>query len=588
MVAVESPRVFAPPADSGDDDFFEPAPPPAPVPKQHALSNLIRQVSEARGVVTNSMEFERIFALPRRVLELNEADAAAVTAVFRKPGGTMTLWPIQAACLVEAAQADGLFAMVGVGAGKTLVTLMLPEAMGAKRAVLLVPSRLKKKTEHEIEHVYGQHFNLPLDRLTIVTYEELSSAKKHDVLDKLDPDLLIADECHSVASRASARGKRLHRFTREHPACRYGFLSGTVTTRSVTDYMPLVELALRKNSPVPGHYREQRDWGGALDVKPQYLMMPGILKKFCEDKEEVRSGYRRRLVDTQGVVATSESAIGTSLIIRMLAPPVPPEVVRQLEYVRKNWSIAPDQDEYDSPLAMMRVLRQIALGFYLRWVWPDGVVDHDWLEARRAWHKEVRGVLRRSLRGMDSPLLCAQAAESGRWASETWAAWCAVKDRPAPPTEAVWRSDYAVRAACVWGREQDVPSIIWADNVCFGEAIASMLGLSYYGAGTDLTKVEEPLIVCSMRVHGTGCNLQHYSRNLLTSMPPNGKAVEQIIGRTHRPGQEADEVVVDWWGMTDETRDALAAVLEDAAYIEETTSQRQRVSYATKLIGAEV
>ena len=111
-----------------------------------------------RGV-SKSVEFMRILDIPRRVLKLDEVPD--VTPVFRREGGTMSFWPIQSAALIEAAEADGLFAPVSAGDGKTLISLALPEAMDSKRAVLLVPSQLKKKSEKEIPF-YEKHFSLPI------------------------------------------------------------------------------------------------------------------------------------------------------------------------------------------------------------------------------------------------------------------------------------------------------------------------------------------------------------------------------------------------------------------------------------------
>ena len=93
--------------------------------------------------------------------------------------------------LIEAAKADGLFASVGVGHGKTLVTLALPEAMEARKALLIVPAKLKKKTLREISELYGKHFHLPTDRLTIMSSSEISLAKNTDYLEKNEFDLIV-------------------------------------------------------------------------------------------------------------------------------------------------------------------------------------------------------------------------------------------------------------------------------------------------------------------------------------------------------------------------------------------------------------
>ena len=113
--------------------------------------------------------------------------------------------------------------------------------------------------------------------------------------------------------------------------------------------------------------------------------------------------------------------------------------------------------------------------------------------------------------------------------------------------------------------------------------IANWGGFPHYGAGTDATQARDPIIVASMEAQGTGKNLQHYCRNLFTSMPLNGTTFEQVCGRTHRSGQEADEVVIDWFGHTPETADALSVVIEDAEFVQETTGQRQKVLYADRI-----
>ena len=137
--------------------------------------------SPVLGIVTNSVEFMRINALPRRVLRFEEAED--VTPLFAKTG-ELKFRPIQSAMVIEAAKADGLFAPVGVGWGKTLAALALPEAFGSKNAVYLVKPDLKRQLEREAETFYGKHFNLPLDRITIVSYSELSSAETASILDR--------------------------------------------------------------------------------------------------------------------------------------------------------------------------------------------------------------------------------------------------------------------------------------------------------------------------------------------------------------------------------------------------------------------
>jgi hypothetical protein len=58
---------------------------------------------------------------------------------------------------------------------------------------------------------------------------------------------------------------------------------------------------------------------------------------------------------------------------------------------------------------------------------------------------------------------------------------------------------------------------------------------------------------------------------------------EQTIARTHRPGQEADDVYVDIFQHTDELETAYFSAVLDARYIEATQGQKQKLLYARKV-----
>lgn len=568
----------------------------------------VAEALRAQGV-QDSHDLARIMEIPRRPSDLTQYPDQSDR--FRRPGGTMTLRPIQNAMLVEAPLANGLLGLAAAGSGKTLASLLVGAAMGAQRIVLLVPPQLRSQLISVDIPELNKHWRLPLDRLRVIAYSELSNAKTADLLDTLKPDLIVSDESHNLKLRAAARTKRFLRFMRENPSCRFVAMSGTITRKSLRDYQHLSELALKKNSPVPSHFPTLNEWADALDVSRE-PMPPGALLKLCDDDERkialdpevginsektkaahaaVRSGYRRRLVESPGVVATTESAVGTSLIIRALRPLVPAEVVVALDTLRDTWEIG--GEELTDILEMSRISRQLAAGIYTRWKWPDDIPDVEWLTARAAWHKQIREVLKRSIKGMDSPLLVTRAVIDGRLTSPAYDDWLKVKGHwhPEPPRETVWVSDFLVHAAVEWAKEEGskaTPAIVWFSHVALGEAIARIGGFPFFGAGTDeeLTKVkvkDTPVIVASVKSHGTGKNLQQFSKNLITTAISSGSDAEQLIARSHRPGQEADEVLVDIFTHTDELMNAWYSSLEQAAYLQETSGQQQKLLMATKL-----
>lgn len=609
----------------------KPSEPKAPKPGAKSLKSLFgvdaneyapnSKVAEAhrRAGVQESHELKRILEIPRRpsgyVSEENgvKTPYPDLTELYRRPGGTMKLWPIQSALLFEAPHVGGAMGPIGVGHGKALITLLLPAAMKARMAVILIPPALRDQTMSHVIPEMNKHWKLPLANLRVIAYSEISNARSADILEEINPDLIIADEAHMLKNRSAARTKRFLRFMKEHPGCRFVPLSGTITRKSLKDYQHLSELALTKYSPLPRNWSDLNDWSEAIDVSDD-PMPPGALRKLCTEEEcsrlddpevtvneakkhaaheAIRAGFRRRLVETPGVVATEEGALGTSLVIQGLRPLVPTTVDDALNKLRRRWEIA--GEELTDALAVSRVGRQLSAGFFYRWVWPNGVADTEWLEARAAWHKEVREILKLSRKGLDSPLLVESAVRRGEYRSDTYQAWLEVKPRynPTPPREAVWLSEFLVDESVKWAQKHATktePAILWFAWSELGEKIAKKGGYPFFGGGPtasrDLALVnakKTPVIVASIRAHGTGKNLQAFSQNLIANPPSAGADWEQLLARTHRPGQEADEVTAHVFLHTTEMAGALESALADARYIEQTQGQKQKLNYARRI-----
>ena len=543
--------------------------------------------------VSESPELTRILGIKLRKLVIEKdrvlRDGVALpdlTPLFRKPGGTLNIWPLQNAALHEIYEANGGLILLGVGFGKTFISLAAAEVMDSKRCVLLVKPQLKNQLLTRDLPFYSKHFNLPLDRIHVVSYNELSSADKADILNRLQPDLIVADECHSLRHRTSARTRRFLRFMKNHPGTRFVGLSGTIAKRSVKDYPHLSDLALGKNSPLPQNFRILDEWAEALDSGDN-PRPAGALEKLCEPGEDVRSGYRRRLIETPGVVASEEGAIGTSLIISVRPLEMPDNVKTELAKLYATWQIG--EEELTDAMALSRVARQIISGMYYIWKWPEGKRDGEWIDARRAWHRSIREYIQHTSKdGMDSPLLLARAAMAGRWHCPDWAPWDAVRDRPEPETLPVWISDFMVADAIKWGKEHmKTNGLIFYEHDAIGQMISRFGGFPLYGAGMDASDTDpdrDPVIVCSSRAQGEGKNLQRWSNMLLTAVPANGLAFEQIMGRCHRPGQMADEVCVDLYLHCDEFKRAFDTALRDAEFIESTQGQKQKLLFATKVL----
>lgn len=194
-------------------------------------------------------------------------------------------------------------------------------------------------------------------------------------------------------------------------------------------------------------------------------------------------------------------------------------------------------------------------------------------------------MLKNARRGADSPGLLEKLARSGEWESATYADWVAVKDRPQPPTVAVWLDSFIYKPVFSWIRSigEDKRGIIWYEHQAVGDHLAKHCDLPLYDPSKDPRNAVEQVIVASLPAHGDGKNLQAFSRQLFTAMPSNGTTVEQAIGRSHRPGQKDDTVEVSWFGHTEAMEKAFADAMADALYVEQTTGHRQKLLYASKV-----
>lgn len=592
-----------------------------------------------RPAVGDSRDLHRILELPRRTLNPDDdALAKKWTALLRSrdtvPCSCYQQWgfcikelfPLQGHSLEEASQLGGLAGLIHVGGGKTGLDVLLPMVVpDCKVAVLLLPPNLKPQFVTRDYPQWSRHFNTPnlaggryfrpgIPVLHVVAYSELSSAKSTDLLRRIDPDLIICDEAHNVARADAARTKRFFRHYQQSPKTRLVVLSGTMTSRSISDYAHLLKLALKEGSPLPLNVQVVEEWAGAIDAeKPNKLATPiGALRKLCNPGEHVRDGFRRRLIETKGVVASAQGTVGSSLVLNRRAVTVPETVQKALAQVRATWQ-RPDGEELTDAIIKAAVCRQLACGLYYRWIWPRGEskeVIRAWLDARRDWHKELREKLKYARENLDSPLLLTQAAirwhdgfthvdpttgakthyppqtkHALTWAAQCWLPWKAVKDSAEPQTEAVWVDDYLVRDAAAWGVES--PGLIWYENAAFGQRLAQVSGFPFYGPGTEasekiLHEKGNRTIIVSAKAHGTGKNLQAWSRNLFCFVSSSGKDWEQMIGRTHRTGQRADEVSVDLYLQTPEMQDAWKQAESDARYIQQTTGVAQKLNYATR------
>lgn len=565
-------------------------------------------------IVRRTDDFRRIEALPRRSAYPDYS--AMLTEWLRMPSGTMALRKEQAWALTELVEVGGLLGSLGVGSGKTLISLLAPVVLDSERPVLIVPAATRDEKTLKVDiPKLADHWKLhprflrayadPKNyrKTCILSYEELSREGQADIFQKIVPDLIILDECHRVKNKKSAVWKRLNRWFLEHPETKLVALSGTITARSLRDYAHIAALALKDASPLPHRWMDLEDWADALDegIDDDARPLSGALEFFCQNGETYRQGFRRRLVETPGYVSTADPDVSASLVVRERAVVVPDVIREAFATMRSSWE-TPGGETIMTALEFSAHLSELINGFYYRWKWPNDEVDYEWLSARKEWRKYVRDTIKASGTGKvnnehyDTEQQVASAVTLGKLVcpNDEYQHWRSIRKRSNPETEAVWLSEYMVDMAADWVRQPHAPheaGIVWTAQKALLEKLRERVkpdGFRAYGSGEQDIVFETKSCVASIDAHGEGKNLQeHHARMLYLTVPASPKTWEQSLGRCHRQGVVADEVTVEVVLACMESYVNFQRACSGAEYIEQTTGQKQRLNYVPILIPSE-
>lgn len=524
-------------------------------------------------MVRNSTEFQRIRALPRRFDP--PAGADRLTELFRLQG-RQELRPIQAQALAELCLVGGLLGIIRVGGGKTLITFLASAMVPrVKRPLLLIPAKLRGKTRIEFAEL-ERDWVKPVAPLRIESYERLGRMEWSEFLEEYGPDMIICDEAHRLRNVRAAVTRRVGRYMSNHPETCFLALSGTLLRRSLFDFAHLVEWTLGDQSPVPLEWADLQEWGAAVDVG-DVRYAPGVLAEFIKGDdgslEGVREGLRARLVETPGVVATEESPIDAGLLIEEWKPKCA-ELKEEFSKLYNDWEL-PSGETLLSAADVWRHARELCLGFYYQW---DPQPPEWWLEPRRKWSAFVRSTLIGS-RTLDSAAQVADLHQD----SKVFRDWSAVRADFIPNRQVFWLDTGIIEQAAQWVRDQK--GIVWVGHNAVADRLIK-LGVDYYG-NMGINRQGKPIekavggIAASIEANKEGRNLQRYSRNLILAPPTTGLAWEQLLGRTHRDGQLADEVTVEVFLRGGENARAITQAITDSRYQKGLTGSPQKLLEAT-------
>lgn len=536
--------------------------------------------------VQDSAELRRIHALPRRVWtpEATADLVARMSDAHRAPGGTQTLRPLQAIALAEMGLHGGLYTGLPIGHGKTLLSLLAPRMFRhVKRPLLLVPAHLVEKTERESRE-YREHWVLPTF-LKTVSYQTLSRVAAAGLLERYAPDLIVCDEAHYAKNKSAGVTKRIMRYLEAHPDCIVVWMTGTPYGNSLADFEHQSWRALGAKSPVPHSYLDLDEWSRALDVDTpdQKRMGFGALERF--DVDDPVRGVMRRLYESPGFVLSQDPPLPIPIRITSHLAPVDP-AIRDAFAVLRETGDTPDGMPCADQMEVWRHAREIATGFYSVWV-PRAPAD--WRDARSIWASLCRDILSSNRRDLDTEeQLCQHLdalPEHYPAAAAALATWRAVKPTFKPNPVPHWISSVCLDWIVAWSRQ--APGLIWTDRPAVGLALAAR-GLAYYGLGgvdqvTGLRAEEhDPGVSCVLarKVNDSGKNLQAWRRNLLIDIPSSGQDLEQLLGRTHRPGQRAERIDADLLFGCIEDCEAFWRAYSRSSRAQEVTGQAQKLCQA--------
>lgn len=577
------------------------------------MNDLLSQLSGGSDYrilkVQDTLELKRIRALPRynwaqdpnlpelkrqlnHWLQHTKTKCEPYCSCCRNVSG---LNDVQVAGLIAAFRIKhGMIGALRVGAGKTLLGLLIPTVLGIVPTadqgpvMLLVPSKLEAKTKFEGRD-YARHWRCA--PVKVVTYETLSHPANLELLYKLRPAAIIADECHKAGPSTKA-WKRIKKYVTDK-GVPYFPMTGSLSDRDIMVYWTHVLLSLRDCAPMPRDLKEALVWAQAINEKipeearaePGALLTLGEYDPNDSPEKQARNAYRSRFLATPGIVSSFEDVPPIKLEMSARQVALPDQLLEIIAAVRRD-SETPDGVAFSSKMDLWRHSRTLGAGLFYHWSPPP---PEEWKRARRELHKFVTEYLRYHGKTMDSAVHVLGGIDHGEIPDGgLLTRWREIEPTFVPNPVHTWVDDTLLQECAKWLRDPDNErGLVWVEFRPFGERLSEITGVPYYSKGGMNAQgglvdhhTGGPAIV-SIKCR-EGHNLQHwFDRSLFSVPPPKGGWVEQAVGRYHRtPGQEKEEVFAEFLLTTQETFQSLRQCVRDARMDEQSHGQPRKLSYA--------
>lgn len=540
--------------------------------------------------------------------------------------------PTQNAALHARRHTGGALICAGAGVGKTLIgqSATSPIVSPCDGSVYCgpattIPQLQERHAVWQIQYCLGNPFYLSYDKLS----HENGEAVLHGAIQGKENPIIICDEVHRLGNFMSGRAGRMDRLFQMYPKLRMVAMTGSILDKSLHQIAHIAQWALGEYSPIPRHGSlELERWANVLDhgsepkpldyqeIDPLVIWFTGIpILNYDENERQrvARAAFLYRLQTCPGVVCTTETSVGTPLLVSIAKGSdklkMPPQLRAAIDQVRSSGELSID-DNYEvfpDKLSQTRAEAQLSVGYFYRWDWPISektkrpIRDEDWLLARSNWFKFVREELRYAraerydtekhvrttiARQCNDPAVLKHAGHHAwlAWEHQSKKRW---DGKPQPPTKVVWMSEYYIDYVMDWVKTNAMgrgkpPVVIWYQSLAVEQKLAER-GIEILTSRDPAMLVKPRILAASSKKFGEGIEFTRWSHALVIEPPPGGKAWEQLLARKHRYGQSADEVRYTVPLHCERWVRNMRAAQQNAAFIYEITGNAQKLLLADKI-----
>jgi len=518
----------------------------------------------------------------------------------------LRLFDIQQAALSTLEEHGKGFFSIGVGGGKTLLTMLAHQALSVHPddVLALTKAKLVKEADNEYNKFKDK---LDLKPTDYKSYSWISRNERY--FWEKEPKVIVADECHMLANKSSNRTAYFITYMRENPDCVFIPMSGTLTGKSILEYAHLLKFALRDDMPLPDPFSDfgwsrLQSMSRVIDSRPQapptaqdYRTTAWELNK--DESETYYEAYHRVLASAPGVLLQEGTAFDGPIGVGQYYYELPDELAEAITKIKEDAQL-PDDAYVTSETDAANKVKQLPIGFYYQRIYEE-CHTAAWRRARRERDELITEQYRSEKRKKFGRLTDARimnAFRSGEYSDPRWDRWEPFADVPEPDVETIvvdTNPIYCTLRFCeALSRETGENILLWYRSRAIRDFLQSELAwepeacyIAVPGRGdapprgADLG--DKPTVAAvSLSSHGTGLNLQDYSINVFLQPPTGGRLWEQVLGRTHRPGQE-EEVRA----YVNSTTRVLARCLDkgkrDAEYVKKTIKSEQKLVLADNL-----